>query len=328
MPFRRRLPSLVLSVLLAGVLLYASLRGVEWGNVWRIAAAAHWSRLAAGAALMSFAFLARAARWRILLNAETRLGMGTVFWANMAGYLGNNFLPARAGELLRSYLISSQSALSKTYVLTTALSERMTDVIALVLASSLVLLNVESKPGWMDGLSRSMAIASGLGAVAIVVLPHTGRWVEIALQRAPLPAGLRSRLLHFAEQILLGLRAFHDWKRLGGFAGLTVLIWLVDVATTMAWASALDLKMSFSAALLLLTGLGLGSALPSTPGYVGIYQFVAVNILPPFGMTRDEALAYILVAQAGGYVVITALGLPGLYHFQRAKRKAAAAVQP
>jgi len=53
-------------------------------------------------------------------------------------------------------------------------------------------------------------------------------------------------------------------------------------------------------ALLLLTALGLGSALPSTPGYVGIYQFVAVTVLTPFGIGRDEALAFILVLQVLG----------------------------
>jgi uncharacterized membrane protein YbhN (UPF0104 family) len=76
MRFRRRLPSLVLSILLAGALLYASLRGIDWANVWGIAAGAHWARLAAGAALTSVSYFTRAARWRILLNAESRLEMG------------------------------------------------------------------------------------------------------------------------------------------------------------------------------------------------------------------------------------------------------------
>jgi uncharacterized membrane protein YbhN (UPF0104 family) len=61
-------------------------------------------------------------------------------------------------------------------------------------------------------------------------------------------------------------------------------------------------------ALLLLAGLGLGSALPSTPGYIGIYQFVAVTVLTPFGFSRSDALAYILVAQFFNYLVVGSLG--------------------
>ena len=301
------------------MLLYFSVRGVAWSRVWATIAGARWSYLALAAAITSFSFFQRSLRWRILLNTETWFSVGTVFWANMAGYLGNNFLPARAGELIRTYLISNRSSLSKTYVLTTALGERLMDVIALVLWSSLVLLGVNPKPRWMQDLSRTMAIIASAGAVAIMVLPHTGGLVENLLRRIPLPEGLRKRLLGLAEQILLGLRAFHNWGRFTGFVLLTVTIWVSDACGVMIGARALGLTVSFRVALLLLTGLGLGSALPSTPGYVGIYQFVAVTVLTPFGIGRDQALAYILVAQVMGSLVMLAFGLPGLYRLQGAK---------
>lgn len=312
----RKMAWWVLSFLVSGVLLYYSLRGVDWAGVWRTIAGAEWQYLACAAAITSGSFFLRALRWRILLNAEGSFGIGTVFWANMAGYLGNNFLPARAGELLRSVLISSRSNLSKTYVLTTALSERLMDVIALVLGASLVLLTVDPKPRWMEDLSRTMAIVATIGAAAIMVLPHTGTLSERILARIPMPAGLRNRLMKLAEQILLGMRAFHDWSRFAGFVCLTLAIWAVDSAAAIIAARGLGLHFSFGVALLLLTGMGLGSALPSTPGYVGVYQFVAVTILTPFGITRDAALAYILVVQVSGYVVVTLFGLTGLYRLQ------------
>ncbi len=65
-------------------------------------------------------------------------------------------------------------------------------------------------------------------------------------------------------------------------------------------------------ALLLVTGLGLGSALPSTPGYIGIYQFVAVSVLTPFGFTKTNAIAYILLSQALQYALITFWGALGM----------------
>src|SRR6185369_14782538 len=268
-----------------------------------------------------FSFFLRSLRWRILLNADAWFSVGTVFWANMAGYVGNSLLPARAGELIRSFLISSRSSLSTSYVLTTALGERLMDVIALVLWSSLVLLNVDPKPRWMQDLSKTMAIVAGAGAVVLMLLPHTGSLLENLLRRIPMPEGLRNRLLHLAEQILLGLRAFHDWGRFTGFVLMTVVIWMADAFSVMAGAHALGLTVSFRVALLLLTGLGLGSALPSTPGYVGIYQFVAVTVLTPFGILRDDALAYILVAQVVTSMVMLAFGLPGLYRLQGAGRE-------
>jgi hypothetical protein len=302
-----------LALPLAAFLLYWSLRGVDWPTVWHTIAAARWGFLAAAGACTCCSFFLRSLRWRILLNAEERLSIGAVFCATMAGYMGNAFLPARAGELVRTLVVSGRSSLSKTYVLTTALSERLMDVIALVLWASLILLGVHSKPDWMAGVARTMAIAAGLGAVAIAVLPHTGELCPSLLRRLPLPPALRDRLLHLTEQVLLGMRAFHHVGRFLGFAALTILIWITDAASMMVGAHALHLVMSFPMAMLLLTGLGLSSALPSTPGYVGIYQFVAVTVLGPLGIAKAPALAFILLAQASGYVVLLILGLPCLY---------------
>ena len=310
-----------LSVLLAAVLLYYSLRGVEWARIWGIIAAARWQYIIAAGAIVAINLFLRSLRWRVLLNAEAHLSVSLVFRANMAGYLGNSFLPARAGEVIRSLIVSSHSSLSKTYVLTTALSERLMDVIALVLGSSLVLLGVHPKPEWMDRLSRSMAVFAAVGALTVTILPHTGDLVRKLLHRIPLPAVLRARLLPLSEQVLLGLRAFHHWGRFGLFALFTVAIWTLDATSTMIASRAFGLNFSFSVAMLLITALGLSSALPSTPGYLGIYQFVAVTVLTPFGFTRDAALAYIMVAQILGYAVTLLLGLPCLPLLRKVQRK-------
>jgi glycosyltransferase 2 family protein len=305
-----------LPVVLAGVLLYFALRGVEWGRVWTAIAHAHWQfLLAAGLITCGSSFL-RGLRWRLLLNAEARFDVMTVFWAMMAGYLGNNFLPARAGELVRTFLISSRSTLTRTYVLTTALSERMMDAIALVLWSSIVLMGMHPKPAWLDQASRTAALFAGAGLLAVIVLPHTGNLCEAFIARLPLPHGIREKLLHFAQQILLGLKTFHDVRRFTAFTAFTALIWCADGCSAMVAARALDIDLPFGGALLLMCGLGLGSALPSTPGYVGIYQFVTVQVLTTFHVPQDTALAYSLISQAMGYAVVVALGLPGLYRFK------------
>jgi uncharacterized protein (TIRG00374 family) len=308
-----RLWSWILALPLAGFLLWWSLRGVDWKAVWATIAGARWEFLACASLFTCLSFFMRSLRWRILLNAEENLPVGTVFCATMAGYMGNAFLPARAGEVVRTLVISGRSKLTKTYVLTTALSERLMDVIALILWASLILLRVHPKPDWMAGAARAMAIAAGLGAVAIAVLPHTGGLCQNILRRLPLPHALRGRLIELTDQVLLGMRAFHNPGRFLGFAALTVLIWVSDGVGTMIAARALSLEVSFSMAMLLLTGLGLSSALPSTPGYVGIYQFVAVTVLVPLGISKSGALAFILVVQAYGYVATLLLGLPCLY---------------
>ncbi|MGA2197469.1 MAG: lysylphosphatidylglycerol synthase transmembrane domain-containing protein [Bryobacteraceae bacterium] len=315
-----RLWSWILAVPLAAVLLYYALRGVDWSGVWRTIAGARWGLVVVAGAFTCCSFFLRALRWRILLNAEARLSVGQVFCASMSGYLGNAFLPARAGELVRTLIVSSRSSLSKTYVLTTALSERLMDAIALVLWSSIILLGVHPKPRWMTDVSRTTAAVATLGAIAIAVLPHAGSLCRNLIGRMPLPHKLREGLLHLVDQVLLGMRAFHSVGRFLGFVAFTVTIWLSDAATTMICGRGLGLELSFPVAVLLLAAMGLSSALPSTPGYVGIYQFVAVTVLVPFGFSKDAALAYVLVAQAMAYVTVLLLGLPCVYVLKRRRQ--------
>jgi len=302
----------VLACALAAVLLYFSIRGVDWRTVWRTIVGADWRFVAGAIACTMLSFFLRALRWRIVLNAEEKFSVGTVFWANSAGYFGNSFLPARAGEVIRSLAISARSSLTRTYVLTTALAERVMDAIALVLWSSVVLMGIEPKPRWMLDLSRTMGLAAAAGAVVVTALPHCGGLVEGLLVRVPMPTRLREILLGLTSEVLQGLRAFHNWVRFAGFTALTVIIWMIDTFGAMAAARALGISMAFRVAMLLLAALGLSSALPSTPGYVGIYQFVAVTVLGPFGVVRDLALAYILVLQAIGYAVVVLFGLPAI----------------
>ena len=320
---RTRAASLGVAVLLAAVLLYYSLRGIEWKEVARIVASAEPGRLALAAALGTATLFLRACRWRILLNAEGAIGVSTVFWATAAGYFGNNFLPARAGELVRTFMISSRSApetLSTPYVLATALSERVADAVALLVISAVVLLIVPTQPGWLTGAGRSVAILALLGALGIAILPLLGSFGRSVIENAPLPHALRPRLINAMEHGLRGMRAFHHAGRLFGFLGLTVVIWTLDAVGTVIVGAALGFRIPISVAFLLIAGLGLGSALPSTPGYVGIYQFVAVTVLTPFGFSRTDAIAYILVAQALIYVVIGFWGSLGLWHYRRARR--------
>ena len=82
--------------------------------------------------------------------------------------------------------------------------------------------------------------------------------------------------------------------------------------TTVLCAHSIGLSISLPLAFLLVAGLGLGSALPSTPGYVGIYQFVAISVLTPFGFSRTDAIAYILFYQAVSYLVVLTWGLIAL----------------
>ncbi len=313
---------LAAGILLAAVFLFISLRGIDWRQVGRTIASADWGGLAVAAALGVAALFMRALRWRVLLRAGGEVDVPTAFWATAAGYFGNNFLPARAGELVRTVMVSARTTLDGAFVLATALSERVADAIALALITGAVLLLVPAPPGWIAGAARTFGVIGVAGAAMLTFLPLLESPVRGVMMRAPLPHTLRPRLVAGVEQGLRGLRAFHSVTRLSGFLGLTIAIWCVDAYATVLAASALGFGMPLTVAFLLIAALGVGTALPSTPGYVGIYQFVAVTVLTPFGFSRTDAIAFILVVQALTYVVIGFWGALALWRYRRSRRAA------
>jgi len=305
--------SIAVAIVLAAVLLYYSLRGIDWREVGRIIAGANPRRLLFAALLATLALFLRSLRWRVLLNAEGRISVPAVFWATAAGYFGNNFLPFRGGELLRTVMISARSTLEIPYVLATAASERAADAVALVLIAGLALRLLPERPEWMAKAATSFAALGAVGVFMIAFLPRFDRVLAALLRRV---GAAGTRLDALLSQALRGLRAFHDARRLFLFAALTVVIWSLDAFTTTVAASALGMAIPLRAAFLLIAALGLSSALPSTPGFLGIYQFVAVSVLPPFGLSRTDAVAYILIAQAAGYVVVGVWGAIGLTRYR------------
>jgi len=305
--------SLAVAAGLAAVLLYYSLRGVEWREVARIIRSAAPGGLLLTLAIGTVTLFLRACRWRVLLNAEGDVSVATAFWATAAGYFGNNFLPARGGELVRTFLISSRCGLASSFVLATALSERVADAVALVIITGIVLLVVPAQPGWLAGAARPFAILGLIGGLIIAVLPFLGSVGESVIEKAPVPHAWRPRLLRILDHGLRGIRAFHDGRRLAAFLAFTILIWSLDATAVVIAAVALGFRMPISVAFLLIAGLGVGTALPSTPGYVGIYQFVAVTVLTPFGFSRTD------VAQVLSNIVIGIWGSLGLWRYRQTR---------
>jgi uncharacterized protein (TIRG00374 family) len=307
----------VLSLGIAAVLLYYSLRGVDWSGVWTSLKRADPVGISAALGIMSIALVLRAMRWRVLLSTECEISRPDVFWATAAGYLGNNFLPARAGELVRTVMISRRTGLTKTFVLTTALGERVVDALALITIGAVVLLMLPTNPGWLSEAAQPLAIAGIVGVLAISLFPLFQTLWERVLRALPIPARYRERAEHLLHHGLQGLKSFHNPRRLAKYLVYTAAIWFLDGSIVVVGAQAIGITIAYPIAFLLIVGLGLSSALPSTPGYVGIYQFVAVQVLTPFGFTQNDAIAFILLFQGMTYVVFLLWGSLGLWSNSR-----------
>lgn len=301
-----------LAIGLSIIFLYLAIRGVRWNEFVTTVLNCQVEYLVPAIAISLISFMVRSQRWGILLREKQKVSASTLFWATGTGYLGNNFLPFRAGELIRSVVLGQKTGISKVYVFATALTERVIDALFLILLGLLLIPTIGKVPSWLPPAMRVLGI---LGLVALIVLlfaPRLEKVINSIIDHLPFPTKWRPSLIKMLEQFLQGASSFHKPRRSVLFLLLTCLIWLLDGSSMMLSAKAFSINISLIQSLLLLVGLGLSSAIPSAPGYIGIYQFVAVNILAIYGYPKSQALAFIIVAQAIGMLLTLVWGMVGL----------------
>jgi uncharacterized protein (TIRG00374 family) len=298
-----------LSIVLAALFLYLALRGLDWTAFISALRKANYGLIPVLFVWSSIGSWVRAVRWQTLLNAGKYIPAQNVFWANMAGYLGNNIFPARAGEFIRAAYVSKENKLSMSYSLATGFVERMIDLIALVILGS-ISLSIAGlfSPPIQDALGVMAGVAIVGIAALLVTLYFGGGLRRILADRLVVSTSVREKIGKVLEQFLSGVEVLRHPKRAAVFILFTCLIWLMDGVGIVILARALHLQFTLPESLLLLAALGLSSAIPSTPGYIGVYQFVAVIVLQPFGITNTSAVAFILCLQAVNLLIVAFWG--------------------
>jgi uncharacterized protein (TIRG00374 family) len=307
------------TLLLAAILLIVVLNGIDWNQTFSIVRSGRIEFILTGALTLFVSYTLRSLRWHVLLKNEKPLPIATTFWGTWVGYLGNSFLPARAGEIIRTVLVSRKTGISVSYVLATALTERLVDAVVLVIIVLTTISTLGTIPDWLLSGVRTMSVLAVAGVVALFITPLFEQRIRTLFARLPVSPSLHQKIDRLTERFLVGMRVLRNRQNAFMFLALTLVTWSVDVAVALQIARAFDLHFTVIQTLLLLAALGLSSAAPSTPGYIGIYQFVTVAVLTPFGYTQNEALVFIVTFQIVSYLLVANFGGIGLLKLNTGK---------
>jgi uncharacterized protein (TIRG00374 family) len=291
--------------------MWLAFRSVSLSQLWAVLPSIPVETVVACLAVGSSTLFLRSIRWRILLQSSEPVSVRTAFAVNAAGQMGNAILPARVGDLFRATNLG-RAGLSSGFALATVVVERVLDAGALVLISSLVLAGREGDAPWLAQASRLVAVAAVAGLAFTILLPRLEGPI-LRLSGVVAPVRWKERVHALAQEFLLGLRSFHHARRAAGFLLLTFVIWLVDSTGVIVLAHGFGLRLALSQAVLLISALGLSSALPAAPGNLGVVQYVVVTVLASFGVARPEALGLGVILQLINIVTLSSWGLAGLW---------------
>ncbi|MEZ5289319.1 MAG: lysylphosphatidylglycerol synthase transmembrane domain-containing protein [Vicinamibacterales bacterium] len=315
---RASIRTLVAVVLAVGLVAFF-LRSADLGRVWTAVRSARLDWLAAGIALTMFTYVVRAERWQYLLEPLGPTRFRTAFRATVIGFAASTVLPARAGEVLRPYLLARREGLSATATFATIVVERILDLVGILVLLALYL--VAFDPGMAARDSRLFA-AVRLGGLVMAPVAVASMGLMYALAGHPdwlrawlgvaerwLPARASAALARAAGFFSEGFGVLRRPARLAASLAWTLVLWVIICAETWVVARAFGLAMPFAGSWLMLALLVVGVALPTPGGVGGFHEAFRLGATAFFGADNDAAVAAAIVLHATSYVPVTLLGL-------------------
>jgi hypothetical protein len=306
MPSWRRLAQILLGLAVSAGLLVYFFWDVDLGVIAAHLRETLWTFLALSIALNFVSMWARAWRWAYLFPPGPR--PSHLFRSLLVGYMGNNLLPLRAGEVVRVYVASRHGPRFWT-TFATVVVERVLDGLALglIVAGLLLVVPVTAEMRWSIAIFLAVDLAAFLVLAMIAAAPGVCRvLIETIFHRV---GWLERRLMALLGTMTEGLRGLRTPRHAIPLALSSVAIWFFLALSVWTAMRAAHLDLPLVASWVVLAFLGLGVSLPSSPGFVGVVQAATVLALALYAVPRAEALSFSLLLHASQFFPITAVGL-------------------
>ncbi|GAB4575442.1 MAG: lysylphosphatidylglycerol synthase transmembrane domain-containing protein [Anaerolineae bacterium] len=311
-----RTRNLLLGLALSAIFLWFALRGLDWQNVLQTLRTARWGFLLLAMLIWSLGLGTRALRWRALLGGQVRPAVS--FHVLNIGFLLNNTLPFRAGELARAYLIGRDSpTISGWGALTTIVTERIVDMLTVLLLLISVLPTLVVDEAALGG-SLIMGLVAVTSFAVLLLFAHRPALAHALLDAVlrMLPFLKRFNLRGLLDRILAGLKPITRWETLLRVAGWTAVSWLLSVVGSwvlaMAFPALPQTPVMRAALTLSIVAASFSIMIPFTLASVGPFEAAAIFALLTAGVPQEVAAAYAVVWHAGTVLVYALWGAVGI----------------
>lgn len=306
-------------IVLSVLLLWWALRDVHWPEVRQHIAAARFWPFVATVVTATLAFPLRTVRWRYLLRLDGEtIPFGPLWHATAIGFMANNVLPARTGELARAYATRHLTSVRFSTAAATIAVERIMDGITLV-----ILLALAVAAGGFQGevtiagvpMVHIIMATSGLFVVllAAAFLAILNQRLALAITERVagvlLPARWRPRVLGVMHGLLEGLEALRSPQRFLAVAGWSFVVWGVNGLSFYLCMVTFDIAAPWTAALVVQSLIAFGVALPQSPGYFGMFEAATKATLLAYGISTSAAISYAVTYHISTFIPITLLGI-------------------
>jgi uncharacterized protein (TIRG00374 family) len=307
----------IIGTLISIVFLYLALRKVDYGELWTVLSNARWVWIIPNAILVVGVMWLRAWRWQMILRPIGKVPYSRVYASTMIGFMVNNVLPARLGEIARAISLGLKTGLSRSATLATIIVERIYDSFTLLLFLWLVFafsriaeLTEVGRIEYLGWVFLAVNVAL-LGILIILQVRNEAavRWVRGFSRRfSPRIQALASEI---TEKFARGLTMHHNWPTTAGVVLSSLTIWFILGISNyfIFMALGFDHRLPIEASFVVLVVVSLMISIPSTAGFVGVFHWAVQISLQIYGLGKSEAVAVAIILHAAQYIPITLIGL-------------------
>jgi uncharacterized protein (TIRG00374 family) len=311
----------LIGILVSAIFIWLLVRysGIDWSKSWQHVRSADIPLLLLSAFTATLIFAIRVPRWRIILPERKgyRLPFKSLFEAIIIGQMMTNIIPGRAGELARPYVLSRKESVPFSTGVASVVVDRVFDGIVVLLLLLVAMLDPTFPKGaTVNG--RSVAGFAMLGTIGLVI-GLTGLFILVlfptafvkatrAIARITIPK-LEEPAAGFLERFAAGLTILRDPRRFLLAFMWTLIHWLVCAASYVIAYKAIGVEAPIMSSLFVQGIIVLAVAVPSSPGFVGVFESFAVLALSLYGVNGDLAIAWAIAYHVATYIPVTILGL-------------------
>jgi glycosyltransferase 2 family protein len=300
----------ILGVLISGLLVYLSVRGIDFRDVIHSLQQIRFIYVALATLIIIAMQWLRSYRWGVILQPLEKIDQLSLFSVTSVGFLAITAIPARLGELARPYLIARKSSIKMSSALGTIIVERVLDSFS-VLTIAVIVLILSDQPPWMIKSSVILFFLTLFIFCCILGLVWRREASLKIINRilSRLPGKFANKIDEVIHRFIDGFQVIVNIRLLLYLFFLSAVIWIIDALAIHLLMKAFGFVLPVMAAFVVMIVLIVGIAIPAAPGFVGNWHYSCILALGLCGIAKPSALSFAVVYHFLSIAIVVVLGV-------------------
>ena len=297
----------MIGFVLSVIFLYFAFRGIDFkgviGRILRVEVG--W--LVVGTCFFLLSYVIKGWRWQIILNPIKRIKLFDAVGGMVVNLWGNNLFPLRFGEIIRVISLNHRSGIPNGAIVTSIILERLLDSLGLVFYLFIAFILGGNKLPDILRKGGLFLLITGIGGLIIIFV----------LQKHHHKISLPKPFENLMKNAMSGLKIVTNIKEFFCISFITLLGWFTEILSYNFYALAFSLKWNWIFGIVILCVVNIWALLPSSPGYIGVFEHAMVVGFALNNLPKEMAVSYGIIVHflryitmvIGGFIVFAIWGI-------------------